>query len=287
MLYASAYQRRRHVWTVIDGGPESGALQVDGRAGRPGGRSRSGCPRMWTSVASAWQFRRPTRTSSTRVVEAADGKGGFYRSTDRGETLGKAQRPRQLGRSTTTRSFGDPRNVDRVYAMDTWPCRSARTAARPSRHSVRRPSTWTTTRCGSTRPTPTTSSWVATVASTKRSTAARTGGFSRPSPVTQFYRVGVDNAQPFYSSTAARRTTPSRAGQSRTITVNGIQRRLVRDRGGDGFVAASTRPTPASCTPNRSTADSSASTGRAARRSTSSRARATASPRCAGTGTRR
>ncbi len=31
VLYAAAYQRRRHVWTLIDGGPESGNLPVDGR----------------------------------------------------------------------------------------------------------------------------------------------------------------------------------------------------------------------------------------------------------------
>ncbi len=27
MLYAAAYQRRRHVWTLIDGGPESGVYR--------------------------------------------------------------------------------------------------------------------------------------------------------------------------------------------------------------------------------------------------------------------
>ena len=38
VLYAATYQRRRHVWTLIDGGPGFGDLQVRPTAARPGTR---------------------------------------------------------------------------------------------------------------------------------------------------------------------------------------------------------------------------------------------------------
>jgi hypothetical protein len=60
VLYASAYQRRRHVWVLIDGGPESGIHKsTDGAP--TGGRSTRACPR-WTGAESAWPSRPSTPT---------------------------------------------------------------------------------------------------------------------------------------------------------------------------------------------------------------------------------
>ena len=44
VLFAASYQRRRHVWTLIDGGPESAHLQARPTAARPGRSSTSGLP---------------------------------------------------------------------------------------------------------------------------------------------------------------------------------------------------------------------------------------------------
>jgi len=58
VLYASAYQRRRHVWTLLDGGPESGLWKTtDGGA--------NWRYRTVTRVASAWPSHRSTPMSST------------------------------------------------------------------------------------------------------------------------------------------------------------------------------------------------------------------------------
>jgi len=42
-MYASAYQRRRHVWTMIDGGPES-AIYKSTDAGANWNKLKSGLP---------------------------------------------------------------------------------------------------------------------------------------------------------------------------------------------------------------------------------------------------
>jgi hypothetical protein len=84
VLYASSYQRARRVWTLIDGGPGSGIWKsTDGGAtwrtiesGIPGGDKG----RIGLAVA-------PTRPSTVyAMVELPGGEGGFYRSTDAGES---------------------------------------------------------------------------------------------------------------------------------------------------------------------------------------------------------
>lgn len=83
VLYASTYHRRRRVWTLIDGGPESNIYKsTDGGAnwrkvsGLPGGdKGRIGLDISPVNPDVVYA-----------IVEAAEDKGGFYRSTDRGET---------------------------------------------------------------------------------------------------------------------------------------------------------------------------------------------------------
>jgi len=86
-LYASAYQRRRHVWTLIDGGPESTIYKsTDGgdnwrkvEKGLPeGDKGRIGLAvsPVDPDVVYAW-------------VEAKRGDSGFFRSANRGESWEK------------------------------------------------------------------------------------------------------------------------------------------------------------------------------------------------------
>ena len=78
ILYASAYQRRRHTWVLIDGGPESGIHKsTDGgktwktiNRGLPGGdKGRIGMAISPINPEVIYA-----------IVEAAEGKSGFYRS---------------------------------------------------------------------------------------------------------------------------------------------------------------------------------------------------------------
>ena len=53
------------------------------------------------------------------IVEAADDKGGFYRSTNRGETWEKRSSYTTSG-NYYVEIFCDPVDLDRIYSMDTW-----------------------------------------------------------------------------------------------------------------------------------------------------------------------
>ena len=60
VLYASSYQRRRHVWTLINGGPETGIYKSTD-AGATWRELETGSSRRWTWARSAWRSRPPTR----------------------------------------------------------------------------------------------------------------------------------------------------------------------------------------------------------------------------------
>ena len=83
-LYAATWQRRRHVWTYISGGPGS-ALHKSTDGGETWTKVRGGFPggdlgRIGIAVSPA----NPDYVYA--VVEASGRKAGFYRSTNRGAT---------------------------------------------------------------------------------------------------------------------------------------------------------------------------------------------------------
>lgn len=113
-LYAAAYQRRRHVWTMIDGGPES-AIYKSTDAGATWTKLCSGLPtvhlgRVGLAVA-------PTNPNVVyAAVEAAEHKGGIFRSNDRGATWERRNEYDQ-GAMYYATLFVDPKNEDRIYVM--------------------------------------------------------------------------------------------------------------------------------------------------------------------------
>ncbi len=114
VLYAAAYQRRRHVWTLIDGGPES-ALYKSSDAGGTWTKLTSGLPtvdlgRIGLAVA-------PTNPNIVyATVEAAEHKGGIFRSLDRGATW-ERRNEYDSGAMYYGTLFVDPKNEDRIYVM--------------------------------------------------------------------------------------------------------------------------------------------------------------------------
>lgn len=117
VLIAAAYQRRRHVWTLINGGPES-ALYKSTDAGKTWRQLKTGLP-------SANLGRIGLAQSSVdpdvvyAIVEAAEG-GGFFRSTDGGETWKKRSGYVSGSPQYYQEIITDPHDVDRIYSMDTW-----------------------------------------------------------------------------------------------------------------------------------------------------------------------
>jgi photosystem II stability/assembly factor-like uncharacterized protein len=115
ILLAAAYQRRRHVWTLIDGGPES-ALYRSSDAGKSWTKLKAGLPtsemgRIGLAVA-------PSNPDVVyAIIEAADKKGGIFRSTDRGITWERRNEFDQQAQYYA-HLYVDPKNPDRIYVMN-------------------------------------------------------------------------------------------------------------------------------------------------------------------------
>ena len=87
VLYASSYQRRRHVWTLINGGPESG-IHKSTDAGATWTKLESGLPKEeMGKIGMAISPANPDVIYA--IIEAQREDGGVYKSTDRGESWKK------------------------------------------------------------------------------------------------------------------------------------------------------------------------------------------------------
>jgi photosystem II stability/assembly factor-like uncharacterized protein len=115
ILIAASYQRRRHVFTLVNGGPESGIHRsTDG--GKTWTKVRAGLPGAdmgRIGLASA-----PSDPDTVyAVIEATDKQGGIFRSSDRGTTWQK-QNPFDQQAQYYAHIVVDPKNKDRLYVMN-------------------------------------------------------------------------------------------------------------------------------------------------------------------------
>src|SRR5262245_62014986 len=232
VLYASAYQRRRHVWTLIDGGPES-AIYKSTDAGATWNKLRSGLPtvdlgRIGLAVSPA----NPDVVYAT--VEAAERRGGIFRSQDRGATW-----ERMNPFDATAMYYGvvraDPKDVDRIYIPNTNLMvsddggRTVRQLGERSKH-VDNHDIWID-------PNDTDYYLVGCDGGLYQSfDRGQNWDFLPNLPVTQFYDVAVDNALPFYNVYGGTQDNFSQGGPSRTRNISGIVNSdWFVTNGGDGF----------------------------------------------------
>ena len=114
VLIAASYQRRRHVWTIINGGPGS-AIHRSTDGGKTWKKTTAGLPagdlgRIGLAVA-------PSDPSTVyAIVEAAE-NGGIHRSTDFGVSWEK-RNPFSAQSQYYAHLVVDPVNKDRLYAMN-------------------------------------------------------------------------------------------------------------------------------------------------------------------------
>ena len=118
VLYAAAYQRRRHTWSLLAGGPEAG-IYKSADAGQTWRRLKNGLPsgdmgKIGLAVTAA----DPSRVYAT--IEALPKERGFYRSGDSGESWTK--RNGYISGGTGPHYYQEltasSTNPDLVYQMD-------------------------------------------------------------------------------------------------------------------------------------------------------------------------
>ena len=112
VLIASAHQRRRHTWTLIHGGPESG-LHKSTNGGATWRRIRSGLPSGDLGrIVPAFS---PARRGLVYAkVESADGPVALYASEDGGESWERRANV-QAQPMYYENIHPDPKNADRIY----------------------------------------------------------------------------------------------------------------------------------------------------------------------------
>jgi len=232
VVYAAAYQRRRHVFTLIDGGPES-AIYKSTDAGATWNKLKSGLPsvdmgRIGLAVSPA----DPNVVYAT--VEAADGKGGIFRSSDKGATWEKRNEFDQ-GAMYYARVVPDPKNVDRIFVMSVQLRESldgGKTLHKVSEvnHHGDNHALWIDP--------DDTKHWLLGSDGGMAETwdDAKSWEFKANLPTVQFYDVAVDNALPFYNVCGGTQDNFSWCGPARTRNLNGIVNSdWYVTTGGDGF----------------------------------------------------
>ena len=232
ILYASTLQRRRHVYTYVGGGPGSGLHKsVDG--GKTWQKIQNGLPsvemgRIGLAISPA------DPEVIYAIVEAADQKGGVFRSTDRGASWQKR------GSHVTSGNYyqeiiPDPKDPNTLYSMDTW--MSVSHDGGKSFSKVGEDTKHVDNHCMWINP-QNTNHWLVGCDGGIYETfdAAKTWDFKENLPVTQFYKVAVDNDEPFYNVYGGTQDNFSLGGPSRVITDHGITNQdWFITHGGDGF----------------------------------------------------
>ncbi len=232
IIYATSEQRRRHAFTKIGGGPESAVYKsVD--AGATWNKTMSGIPSghiggMDITVS-------PVDPDYVYLsMEASKEDGGFYRSTDRGATWNKMSDKFAQGQYFNE-IFCDPVDVDKVYLMDVFSVYTEDGGKTWERLGVKN------------RHVDDHELWI-NPNNTDHLLIGGDGGiyesydmgahweFKANLPVTQFYRVNVDNEYPFYNVYGGTQDNQSMGGPSQTLTADGIVNSdWFMTVGGDGF----------------------------------------------------
>jgi len=218
-IVASSYQRRRHVWVLINGGPGSGIHRTtDG--GETWSEVTAGLPK--DDIGRIGLAAAPSAPNMIyAIIEAQPDEQGVYRSTDFGQNWEK-----RSGHMTTSPQYYneivvDPKDANVLYSLDTF-----------SKRSIDGGKTFTDLSAAH-RHVDDHALWI-NPDNTSHLIIGGDGGIYESwdggnlwrhmnnLPIVQFYRIQPDNAEPFYNVCGGTQDNNSLCGPSRTDLVHGI-----------------------------------------------------------------
>ena len=239
VIYAAAYQRRRHTWSLLAGGPQSGIYKSTDN-GQTWREVTTGLPsgdmgKIGLAVTPA----DPQRVYAT--IEAQPQEKGFYASTDQGESWSK--RSSYTSGGTGPHYYQEievsPKDPDLIYQMDVF-LHVSRDGGRSfdylgtgrEKHSDNH-ALWIDPANGH-------HLLAGTDAGLYETFDEGTTWRHFPNlPVSQFYKLGLDNAEPFYNIVGGAQDLGTLIGPSRTMNVEGIRNQdWYVPLGADGYDSA-------------------------------------------------
>ncbi len=235
IMYASSEQRRRHVFTKIGGGPET-AIYKSTDGGENWRKLTKGLPREHMGgIGLAVSPVDPGIVYA--IIEAANDAGGFFRSTDKGESWTRMSDHHSSGQYYNE-IYCDPVDKDVVYSVET--------VSKVTRDGGK---TWENLGLTA-RHVDDHALWI-DPADPEHFIIGGDGGiyeswdggahydFKENLPVTQFYRVMVDNTEPFYWVYGGTQDNNTLGGPSQNTSRQGVSSgEWVVPIGGDGFWVA-------------------------------------------------
>ncbi|MBT8252808.1 MAG: glycosyl hydrolase [Bacteroidia bacterium] len=223
VLYAAAYQRRRHTWSLLAGGPKSGIFKSTDN-GESWRQIKTGLPKGDIGkIGLAVTRANPELVYAT--IEANNKEKGFYRSIDKGESWEK--RNSYISGGTGPHYYQEieasPQNPELVYQMDVF-------------LHVTRDGGKTIDYLGTGREKHSDNHALWIDPDNGNHLIAGTDGglyetydegttwrhFSNL-PISQFYKLGLDNSEPFYNIVGGAQDLGTLIGPSRTMNTEGIR----------------------------------------------------------------